>query len=259
MIGCGLHHILSFAWALVLVVPGAASAQSCAYKTIAGRPTTFSGEGVPLSQARFHSPSAIAIAPDGSMFIADTGNHRIRRVAPDGTIRTVAGNGRRGYAGDGGPALNADLNEPQGVAVAPGGEIFIADTGNHRVRKVKADGTIQTVAGNGRAGDRGDNVPGPRGLLNAPTQLALHSDGTLFILEKINHRVRRLATDGILTTAAGSVLDDGYSNVCSSTCASDTPAAKSQLGLPVSITLDREGASTSPTIPASSAWMRTAF
>src|SRR6185437_15870125 len=128
---------------------------------VAGNGTAgFSGDDGPATQAMLSQPFAVAVASDGSVFIADTDNHRIRRVGPDGIITTVAGNGTSGFSGDGGPALQATLG-PVGVAVAADGTVYVAETeigvstiGNNRVRRIRPDGIITTVAGNGAVGFR---------------------------------------------------------------------------------------------------------
>ena len=114
-------------------------------------------------------PQGVAVGPDGSLYIADTVNHRIRRVGPDGIITTVAGTGGRlGFTGDGGPATQARLSIPRGVAVGPDGSLYIADYGNNRIRRVGADGIITTVAGIGVGGFAGDGGPATQAKLNNP-------------------------------------------------------------------------------------------
>jgi DNA-binding beta-propeller fold protein YncE len=141
----------------------------------------------------------------GNLFIADSGNHRIRKVSPDGTITTVAGsrpedprNG--GYAGDGGLALQARLNNPRGIVVDSAGNLFIADIGNDRVRKVSPDGTITTVAGGGSA-EPGDGGPATTAALHYPWGVTIDGAGNLFIAEFGSHRVRKVvgvAAPGLL-------------------------------------------------------------
>jgi RHS repeat-associated protein len=147
--------------------------------------------------------SSIAIAPDGSYYIADSNHNRIRRVAPSGVITTVAGNGTAGYNGDGIQATLAQLNKPGGVALAQDGSFYIADTNNQRIRKVAPNGIITTVAGNGSAGYSGDGGPATQAQLNTPTAVTIGPDGTLFIADSFNLAVRRVGPDGIITTLAG--------------------------------------------------------
>src|SRR5262249_48366431 len=119
----------------------------------------FSGEGQRATLARLDGPSGIAVMPDGGFLIADTNNSRVRRVLRDGTIWTVAGDGRARYAGDGGPAVRGSLTHPKDVAVTTDGGFLIADTGNNAIRKVSLTGLISTVVGTGASVDAGDGGP----------------------------------------------------------------------------------------------------
>jgi NHL repeat-containing protein len=130
---------------------------------------------------------------DGGFLIADTGNDRIRRVSPDGTITTVAGDGTRGYGGDGGPATQAELSSPHNLAVLPDGGFLIADEGNNRVRRVWPDGTITTIVGTGESGFSGDGGPPTDADLNEPKAIAVLPDYRGFLLaDAANSRVGRL-------------------------------------------------------------------
>ena len=141
-------------------------------------------------------PFAVAPTADGGLLIADTGNDRIRRVAPDGTITTVAGDGIRGYGGDGGPATQAALNSPHNLAVLPDGGFLIADEGNNRVRRVWPNGTITTVVGTGEGGFSGDGGPPAAAELNQPKAIAVLPDYQGFLLaDAANSRVRLVAVD----------------------------------------------------------------
>jgi len=164
----------------------------------------FSGHGGPATSARFNQPSGVAM-DGGDLLIVDTKNHVIWRVvAGTGIITTVAGNGLAGFDGDGGPATSARLLFPFGVAVDAGGNMLIADFGNHRIRRVAAGtGIISTVAGNGVAGFRGDGGPSTSASLNYPSEVAVDG-GNLIIVDRFNHRVRRVASvTGIITTVVG--------------------------------------------------------
>ena len=138
----------------------------------------------------------------GNLFIADVGNHRIRRVSSDGIIDTVAGNGTSGFSGDSGPATSASLQWPGGVALDSEGNLLIADRGNHRVRKVSASGIITTVAGTGMVGFSGDGGPASAAQLNAPVGVAIDRGGNLFIAESGNARIRKVRSNGTITTVA---------------------------------------------------------
>ena len=151
-----------------------------------------SGDGGPAPQAQLRDPTGLAFDAAGNLFIADALNNRIRKVARDGVISTVAGNGQEGYSGDGKAATAARLHKPRGIAVDGDGNLYIADTGNHAIRKVTADGTIYTVAGAGSPGMEGDGGPATAALLNEPRGLALDGSGNLYVADSLNHRVRKL-------------------------------------------------------------------
>jgi len=164
----------------------------------------FGGDGGPATLALLRSPLGVAAAPDGSLLVADAGNHRVRRVAPDGTIATIAGTGEPGFSGDGGPATAARLNVPFRVTVDPlDGAVLIADSGNHRIRRIDRDGTIRTIAGSGDAGFAGDGGPAGAARLGAPEEARRGPDGALYISDSANHRVRRVRLDGTIETVAG--------------------------------------------------------
>jgi YD repeat-containing protein len=179
--------------------------------TVAGNGTRgFTGDGSPATQATLLNPTGLALAPDGSLYIADRNNDRIRRVGPDGIITTVAGNGYIGlsgdrFSGDGGPATQAGLFNPYGVALAPDGSLYIADLSNHRIRRVGPDGIITTVAGNGVAGSSGDGGPATQASLRNPQAVAVTPDGGLYIADTDNHRIRRVDPAGFISTVAGKV------------------------------------------------------
>ena len=161
------------------------------------------GDGGQARDARLRRPLGVAASADGTLFVADTYNHRIRMVTAAGVITTVAGTGMSGFSGDGGPGAAAMLAYPTGIAVADGGALYIADTGNHRVRKLEADGTITTVAGTGAAGFNGDGGPATLARLNSPRGVAVAADGTLFIVDRENRRIRMVDAHGTITTVAG--------------------------------------------------------
>lgn len=172
--------------------------------TIAGgRPGDDLGDGGQATAARLIAPHGLAVDSDGNVYIADTSDNRVRRVAPGGSITTVAGTGASGFAGDGGPAAAALLSAPTGLATGFQGSLFIADTGNNRVRMLHSDGSITTVAGAGDAGYAGDGGAALSALLDAPDSLALDAEGNLFIADSGNDRIRRVGLDGRITTAAG--------------------------------------------------------
>ncbi|MET9804489.1 RICIN domain-containing protein [Streptomyces sp. NPDC006368] len=163
----------------------------------------FSGDGGLATAAKLNTPLGVAVDGTGVLYVTDYGNCRVRKIAADGTISTVAGNGSAGPGGDGGPAVSAQLNNPHGVAVDGAGVLYIADADNHRVRKVAADGTISTVAGTGSAGFGGDDGPATSAQLNLPLAVVVDSAGNLYVSEYNNHRVRKITPDGTISTVAG--------------------------------------------------------
>src|SRR5205823_4001321 len=146
----------------------------------------FGGDGGVATSADLASPFGVAVDAAGHIYIADTFNQRIRRVELDGTITTVAGNGIFGFSGDGGPAIGAELANPDGVAIEATGRIYIADTYNHRIRRVELDGTISTIAGNGNSGAGGDGGPATSAALQNPNAIALDASGRLYIADTYN-------------------------------------------------------------------------
>lgn len=172
--------------------------------TFAGTGTAgYGGDGGPAAQAQLNTPQGLAVDSVGNVYIADTLNNRVRRVAADGTITTVAGTGEAGYSGDGKPGREAKLNLPIGLAIGFSDTIFIADTGNNVIRQLGLDGAIRTVAGTGEAGYRGDAGRAVDAVLHAPGGLAFDSEGNLYIADTLNQRVRRIDVNGQIATVAG--------------------------------------------------------
>ena len=156
-------------------------------------------------------PRTAAVAANGDIYFTDTYHHQIGRLDGSGKVTTIAGNGYAGDSGDGGPALEASLKTPHGVAVDNRGNVFIADSPNHRIRKVDlATGVITTVAGTGQEGFGGDGGPATAARLNRPRFLVVARDGSLIIADTANYRVRRVDPAGIITTIAGNG-ERGYS------------------------------------------------
>lgn len=159
----------------------------------------YGGDGGPATQAQIHNPVGQTALPagrvvagsDGTLYFADTGNHRVRRIAPDGSISTLAGTGSPGFSGEGTDATTAQLNEPRDVEVDDKGNVYIADASNHCVRVVDAQGVIRTVVGQcGLRGDLGDGGDALEAKLDRPYGLAFDPWGRLFVVDTYNHRIR---------------------------------------------------------------------
>jgi Putative Ig domain/NHL repeat len=185
--------------------------------TVAGTGLSgYSGDGGPANLARLYQPWSVAVDGSGNVFIADFYNSRVREIVKaTGTIVTVAGTGVTGYSGDGGPATAAKLYWPTGVAVDAGGNLFIADLYNGRIREVvKATGNIITVAGNGTGTDSGDGGPATSAGLSSPQAVAVDASGNIFIADGSGNRVREVvkATGNIVTVAGTGTLGYGGDN-----------------------------------------------
>ena len=173
--------------------------------TVAGTSVPgYSGDGGEATSARLYWPQGLAIDTEGALYIGDTRNHRVRKIDPTGTISTVAGTGDAGYAGDGGPAMLAQLDSPVGVAVGFGRSLYVADSANHRVRRIDPHGVISTVVGTGELGYAGDGGPATSAPLGSPEGLAFDGKGNLYITDSFNNRVRKVDVTGTITTVAGS-------------------------------------------------------
>lgn len=183
-----------------------AMSHAATISTFAGNGTKgSSGDGAAATAAQLADPGGIARGPDGALYICDTANHRIRKVTPDGQITTVAGTGEKGYAGDGGQAMAAKLNEPYEVRFDQAGNVYWVERLSHTVRKVDIrTGVISTVAGDGTRGDSGDGGPATAAKLNDPHSIAFDAAGNLYIADVRNHRVRVVdAKAGTLRTLIG--------------------------------------------------------
>lgn len=161
------------------------------------------GDGGPAVSALLSQPQSLAFDAGGNLYVADPDNHRVRKIAPTGVITTLAGTGHAGFRGDDGPADQARLSSPYGVAVDPSGNIYIADTYNHRIRVVNTGGIIRTCAGTGAKGSAGDGGRAIEAQLMAPRNVAVDANGNLFISEFEGHRVRKVSPGGSISTVAG--------------------------------------------------------
>jgi sugar lactone lactonase YvrE len=193
----------------------------------------FSGDNGPATQAKLKAPRGITVDPGGTLFIADRDNSRVRKVSPDGIITTVAGTGKEGFAGDGGLATAAQMRGPYDVTVDSAGRLFIAEEDNHRIRQVSLDGTITTVAGTGQEDGTGDGGAAVEAGLAAPRGVAVDAAGNLFVADTLNHRVRQVSPNGIITTVAGTGVD-GFSG-------DGGEATAAQLNSPDGVAVDSAG------------------
>ena len=201
---------------------------------VAGNGTPgFSGDGGPATNASLNLPTGVAVDGAGNLYIADMSNSRIRRVTPDGTISTVAGNGTAGFGGDDGPATSASLNQPTAVAVDGAGSLYIADSTNNRIRRVTLDGNIATVAGNGAPGFSGDGGPATSAIINSPSGVAVDGAGNLYIDDAGNYRIRRVTLDGNVATVAG--------NGTQGSSGDGGPATSARLGYSDGVAVDGVG------------------
>ncbi len=211
-----------------------ATASGSSITTFAGTGAAgFGGDGGEAYLARLDDPQGITIGPDGSVFVADFRNCRIRRITPQGMMTTAAGIGTPGYGGDGGPAGLASLSYPTDVEADAAGNLYIADTGNHVIRKITTSGAITTVAGNGAAGFTGDGGLAVAASLYNPTAVAVDSAGNLYIADTYNSRIRRVTPAGIISTVVGNGAF-GFSG-------DGGPATEAALNEPTGIVRDPNG------------------
>ena len=196
----------------------------------------FSGDGGPAIEACLNFPTAVTVDRQGHLYIADTMNHRVRRVeAGTGTITTIAGIGHPRYGGDGGPAAAAALNEPAALAVSDADILYVADQSNNRVRAIDLKtGFIRTVAGTGSAAYNGDGIPATEADLAGPSGLSITEDGTLFIADTFNGRIRAIdRISGLIRTVAGDGGAYRYQG--------DAEQPSASLSRPSGLAVDRQG------------------
>ena len=193
----------------------------------------YSGDGGAATGAQLAQPSGVAVDRSGNIYIADTGNSSIRKVSPAGTISTVAGTGISGYSGDGGPATSAQMNLPNGIAVDVAGNLYIADSNNHSIRKVAVDGTMSTVAGTNFAGYSGDGGPASVAQLDQPSGIAVDSSGNLYIADTYNNVISQVTSKGTITTVAGNGSIGYFGD--------SGPAATARLNHPNGVAVDGSG------------------
>jgi uncharacterized protein (TIGR03437 family) len=178
-----------------------------AIRTIAGDLPGTNADNIPATRAQLRKPTGIALDAAGNLYIADQGNHRIRKVGTDGIITTVAGTGQPGDSPDGMPATQSRLNTPMDVKVDTAGQIYIADTLNHRVKRVGTDGTLTTIAGDGVPGRGADNVPATSSSLRNPAGLAIAPNGDVYIADWQNYLIRKVSFSSRPTIARGGIVN----------------------------------------------------
>jgi uncharacterized protein (TIGR03437 family) len=191
------------------------------------------GNGGPAVWAEAGAPAGMARDAAGNIYFSDQGSHMVRRIAPDGTVSAVAGNGEAGFSGDGGLATAARLAWPAGLAFDGAGNLYIADEQNNRIREVTTAGVIQTVAGNGVAAFAGDGGPATAASLGLPDGVAVDASGNLYIADTASHRIREVSAGGTIQTIAGS---DQYGS-----SGDGGPAAQALLINPRSLVFDQAG------------------
>ena len=237
-----------------LFLPALCRAQGYTITTVAGNGSPFfSGDGGPATSAGMQQLRGVAVDSSGNLYIADTGDSVIRKVSPNGTITTVAGavesistggavKGGAGYSGDGGPATGAQLDFPGAVAVDAAGNLYIADTLNNRIRKVATSGTITTIAGTGTlasfgtpAASLGDGGPAVNAELGLPSGVAVDAAGNVYIADSFTSRVRKIATNGTITTVAGSGM------CCTYPPGDGGPATSAEIVTPDGVAVDSVG------------------
>jgi sugar lactone lactonase YvrE len=194
---------------------------------------SFGGDGSAATSAKFNYPTGLAVSSSGTLYFADTVNHRVRSISSSGTVAAFAGTGEAGSTGDDAAATEALLNYPTAVAVESSGRVLIADTYGHRIRAVATDGKITSIVGTGTAGFAGDGDAATSAKLRYPQGLVLDSEGRIYISDTFNHRIRRVDTDGTISTIAGNGVA-GFSG-------DGGPATKASLFYPKGLAFDSDG------------------
>ncbi|MEI9918392.1 MAG: hypothetical protein WDO14_06260 [Bacteroidota bacterium] len=210
-------------------------------ETFAGSSFGCDGDGQPALGAKFGYLTSIAIDANGNIYVSDAAANVVRKINTANTVSTIAGKfigfnviDPTPYHGDGGMAYASHLNVPLAVAVDPPGNVYISDTGNNVIRKVNANGEIETIIGNGAQGSSGDNGPASEALIYSPNGIAFDISGNMFFTDTQNHTIRKVSTTGEITTIAGTPGEAGYSG-------DEGNASSAKLNTPTGITVAKDG------------------
>ena len=238
----GLRSALIFVVMILSLGTGTFILREAATAAVIGARKGFAGDNGPAIQAWLDTPGGIVVAPAGDVFFADSNNNVIRRIdASNGRIATVVGDHAlgAGFSGDNGPASRAQLDTPDGVAIAPDGDLIVADSHNDRIRRVdRLTGVITTVAGSGGNGYDGDDKPATEASLNTPSAVAVAANGDLYIADTLNYRIRMVdAKTGLIHTIAG----DGTPGDDSTEIGDGGPAGGARLNMPSDVALAPNG------------------
>jgi uncharacterized protein (TIGR03437 family) len=219
--------------ACILLAASSARSQNIITTVAGDGATAYSGDGGLATNAALNLPWGVVFASTGMIYIADMENYRIRLVTPEGMISTIAGTGVSGYSGDGGLASAAMFSDVAGLAMDKSGNLYVADRSNVRIREVAANGIVTTVAGTGKQGFSGDGGLATEATLNTPTSVLVDPSGNLYFTDSSNQRIRRVGTDGIITTVAGNGVN-GFSG-------DGGLAINAAMSFPLGLALDQSG------------------
>jgi hypothetical protein len=229
-----LYNLSARAILFPLLLAGSVAVHAQQVVTVGGTGTAgYNSDGISAKNAHLNNPRSVVVDTNGNIYVSDQQNHRVRRISNTGTITTVAGTGTAGYNGDAQSATSAQLNNPAGLALDASGNLYIADAGNHRIRKITS-GTITTIAGTGTGGYNGDNITAPAAQLQNPYGVFVDNSSYVYIADMGNHRVRVInAGTGNIVTIAGTGTS-GYNG-------DNMTATSAQLFNPYSVTVDASG------------------
>jgi GT2 family glycosyltransferase len=236
----GLRTATIFVIALMAIVTGTFMLREAATAQVIGARKGYAGDNGPAIEAWLDTPGGVAVAPSGELFIADSNNHVIRRIDAANRISTVVGNNSLGpgFSGDFGPATAAQLNTPDGVAIAPDGDLIVADSHNHRVRRIdRESGEIITIAGSDDDGYSGDDGPATAAQLNTPSAVAAAGNGDIYIADTLNYRIRMIDhATGLIHTVAGTGVPGDSESV-----GDGGPAVSANLNMPSDVAIGPNG------------------